>query len=176
MAAKRNVITEAVADWAKARGFRRKSSTYSLRRAETIAVVHLQRFTFGPRYFVNVALWFLEVEDVDHPKEHQCHLRARLGSLLPTRSDDIPVFDLEYGIPDDERRRAIVDLLDARVLPALLPWDSIETGLASSEGRKMLDQWVHRDAYPVLGWTIGERPSEEQVDVLKRSDALRQTR
>ena len=86
--------------WGKANGFIRKGTTLRRDQAETIAVVNLQGSQWGGRYYVNVALWLktLGGDSDSLPYEHQCHLRTRLGYLVPDERELLELLDMANGI------------------------------------------------------------------------------
>lgn len=71
------ILVEAIGKPLKAAGFKKKANTWFLNNDETIAVLNLQRSSYGPQYYINVGLWLKPLGEVDIPKEHHCHIRCR---------------------------------------------------------------------------------------------------
>ena len=113
--------------WGKANGFIRKGTTLRRDQAETIAVVNLQGSQWGGRYYVNVALWLktLGGDSDSLPYEHQCHLRTRLGYLVPDERELLELLDMANGIDAGERATRLQRLLDEYLTPMLQETDTI---------------------------------------------------
>jgi hypothetical protein len=85
-----------------------------------VQVVNLQRSSWSPLYYLNVGLWLLALGDNDHPKEHQCHVRARLEDLLPGKAPDIEcLLDLENTLDELERAQRLEAVLRLHLIPLL---------------------------------------------------------
>lgn len=117
----RNVLQTTFDEFAKEAGFTKRSGAWCRHQHESVAVIELQKSQYGPQYFVNVALWLLELGDVQCPKEHACHLRTRLTRLLPERKDELnALLDLDdASMTESHRRESLEQLLRDRLLPLL---------------------------------------------------------
>lgn len=116
-----NILRATFDDFAKAAGFTKKSGTWCRRQHETIAVLELQKSQYGSQYYVNVALWLLEIGEASCPKEHACHLRSRLTQLLPNHEDQLKVvLDLDdLTLAENVRQEMFKALLNDQLLPLI---------------------------------------------------------
>ena len=137
----RNVIQTTFDEFAKARGGTKKSGTWYLTGPDTVAVVNLQKSQYGPRYYVNVALWFLGIEASASPKPSHCHVQTRLESLVEDeeRLRVEELLDLEVDVGDDQRRCGLLAVFGTQLGPIL---DASQTlvGLTSPAGRRLLEK------------------------------------
>lgn len=118
-------------------GFTRKSTTWHLRQAETVAVVNLQRSQWGAQYYINVALWLLPLGETDAPKENKCHVRTRLERLFPDADQLLArLLDLESTVDDTTRREQLGSLLETELIPLLRACSTIEGLRATPEGER----------------------------------------
>lgn len=139
----RNVLQTTFDDFAKSAGFSKKSGTWCRRQQDTIAVIELQKSQYGARYFVNVALWFLDLGDVQCPKEQACHLRTRLECLVPDEEEQLKkLLNLDDGsIAEGDRRAALLEILRERLL-CFLDICSTLDGIRSLEDRGLLREFL----------------------------------
>lgn len=116
-----NVLRLTFNGFAKAAGFSKKSGVWCRRQHETIAVLELQKSQYGPQYYVNVALWLLELGEAECPKEHACHLRSRLDELFPAHEDQLKiVLNLDNPtLTEVERREKFESILNEQLLPLI---------------------------------------------------------
>ena len=136
-----DVVQAALDAFGRQAGFLKRSSTWHRRQPETIAVLNLQRSQYGPQYYVNVALWLLPLGETDAPKEHKCHVRTRLGTLVgPAREGRVAaLLDLEAAIDEETRRDEVLGILRSDVLPVLDACGTID-GLRSPVGERLVRQ------------------------------------
>lgn len=139
----RNVLQTTFDDFAKAAGFTKKSGTWCRRQQDTIAVLELQKSQYGAQYFVNVALWLLELGDAQCPREQACHLRSRLTRLLPEDEDRLKAaLDLDdSSLVEIERREAFLEALEERLLRLLDSCSTLE-GVRSLEATGLLSSFL----------------------------------
>lgn len=116
-----NPIMEALSECVPAEGFRRKASTWYSDKEQTILLVNLQRSRWGPQYYVNLAVWVKALGPAALPKEADCHIRCRLGALVPEEMETTvsALLDLENGLGDIDRKTAVAALLRQYGLPVL---------------------------------------------------------
>lgn len=136
----RNVLQTTIDDFAQAAGFRKQSGTWCRRQQEAIVLIELQKSQYGAKYFVNVALWLLELGDVRRcPKEQQCHVRSRLTRVLPNHQERLSaLLDLEdTSIEEDHRRVELLEILDKHLLPLLDSYSTLDQ-LRSLQARGLL--------------------------------------
>jgi hypothetical protein len=67
----------------KARGFKRSGMTWRRQQSESLAVLNVQKSNWGPEYYVNVGVFFSELDNVSNPKEYECHVRGRVEPVDP---------------------------------------------------------------------------------------------
>jgi len=92
-------------------------------------------------YYVNQAFWLTQLGDERFPKDVTCHIRDRLGSLVPDESSRIEsLLDLEHEMPGERRIEDLVALLNDRLLPL------IERGPSVVGLRALLDEGVFKGA------------------------------
>jgi hypothetical protein len=65
------LIVTAFDEVMKKAGFRKKSGSWCLDTAETIAVANLQKSNYGEQYYVNLAVWLKGLADSVFPREHK---------------------------------------------------------------------------------------------------------
>ena len=76
-----------------------------------ITVVNLQKSDYSRNYYINVAFWLKALGEEKFPKAHVCHVGIRLDMLLPDQAEEI---------------KALLDLLETRLLPLLNEGSSVE--------------------------------------------------
>ena len=131
-------------------GFRKKSGSWYLDRDEAILVANLQKSQFSRAYYVNLAVWLKRFGEKDSPKEHLCHIRVRLTSLVDDRLSK--ALDSEdESISEDERREVIESTVRTKAIPFL-------EGLSTLDGVKTMVQkghltkaFVHKDINALAG-------------------------
>lgn len=137
----RDAVQQAFDRFGKEAGFEKKSGSWYWRGDEVIAVSNLQKSQYGPQYYLNQGYWLTQFGHERFPKEHKCHIRVRLGSLLPNESSRIEeLLDLDREMPDEQRIEALVALLRGRLLPL------IERGSSVAGLRALLDEGAFKAA------------------------------
>jgi len=137
----RNSVQLAFDRFGKEAGFEKKSGSWYGRTDEVISVSNLQKSQYGPQYYFNQAFWLRQLGDERFPKQNKCHIRARLGSLLPNESGRIEqLLDLDHEMPDEVRTGELVGLLKECLLPL------IEQGSSVAGLRAMLDSGAFKAA------------------------------
>jgi hypothetical protein len=137
----RDAVQRAFDQFGKQAGFEKKSGSWYQRAEEVISVSNLQKSQYGPQYYFNQAFWLRQFGDERSPKENNCHIRARLGSLLPDQADTIErLLDLDHQMPDEQRVEELVGLLRERLLPL------IERGETVAGLRGLLDEGAFKAA------------------------------
>jgi hypothetical protein len=145
------VIQRTFDDFGKKAGYTKRSGSWYKKGADAILVLNLQKSQYGPKYFVNVALWLLAVESAEYPKEHKCHVRIRLTQLLRGQEPNISrLLDLDQPFSDPNRANQLVEIFNDSLLPILEGSDTIE-GLRSGRGRELVGKsLVTKDAQKIL--------------------------
>lgn len=135
--AETNAIARAVAEFAKTSGFKKKASSWYLARPETIVVLNLQRSQWGPRYFVNVGVWISELELLEFPKAHQCHITTRLEALTAGAVPSLAkLLDLSELLDDRDRMAQLRQVFVEHLVPVLAASISVAS-LRSASGRAL---------------------------------------
>jgi hypothetical protein len=100
-------------------GFKRKASSWYKKTDDVVLVFNLQRSSYDPVFYVNLACAPLdmEIEGMPTPKEHHCPIRIRLDAASPEDKADIrKTFDLETDVSDEERFSFVRRLISDRAL------------------------------------------------------------
>lgn len=128
----RRVIPFAIGGTLTASGFKKKANTWYLDNPETIVIVNVQKSSYGPKYYLNVAVWLKRLGKAHVPKEHKCHIRCRWNSLIPMDEKQLErLMDLgDTSLSDEKRIAEIATLMQKYVLPFLSKSTSLE-GLRS---------------------------------------------
>jgi hypothetical protein len=103
-------------------GFVGQASSWYRQTPETLLVVNLQRSSYGPLFYVNLACVPLgmEIKGMPRPKEHHCPIRIRLDAASPEDAIQInETFDLAYDVSDGERSKSVHRLISERAVPFL---------------------------------------------------------
>jgi hypothetical protein len=111
----RETIWNAIVPLAKARGFRMERATNAyISSDETSSVFNLQRSQWGQQYYLNCGIWLNRFGFVKKPREHVCHIRWRVISLLS--DDDARLLEgalnIERPIDDAARRFVFAKTVD----------------------------------------------------------------
>ena len=115
-----NPIIQAAAECGRTHGFEKRSSSWYRTEDETIAVYQVQRSSFGPQFYVNVALWLLPLGAHHYPKERECHIRTRLSQLVDDASSGLDdTLNLEFSMSASERQNNLQRLLEIYMIPLL---------------------------------------------------------
>jgi len=121
------ILTDVIDSQLKPAGFKRKASTWYKANTDTIVLLNLQKSSYGPQYYINIAVWLRAFGDVDTPKENECHIRLRWESIVPGNEKHLErLLDLENGSLSDAARISEIELLVRNhVLPFLLQVSSL---------------------------------------------------
>lgn len=140
----KDIIIETVRRSLEDRGFKRKATTWFLDQHETILLVNLQKSQWEKKYYINLAIWFKVLGAAESvPKEHLCHVRARLTSLINNRLE--AALDLEgQNLGDDEREKVIRKCLQGFGLPFLEACSTLEGLKHQASGGALAKVMVHR--------------------------------
>jgi len=107
----RAAVEHAVAKLLKPLGFKKTRATWRRPSAETVLVVNVQKFEFGPRLFVNLGVYLRRLGAETTPPEYRCHIRARLDRVVEDASSLVDALDLESKLSDEQRQRCVVDAI-----------------------------------------------------------------
>lgn len=134
-----------------AHGFRAQKRTWYAASDEATKVVDLQKSQYGEQYFINLAVCLKQLGGPEKPKEHQCHVRARLTSLLADPAPLDKALDLEDAtLSDEAREREIIGAMSQFGLPFFDEAGSLD-GLRHLDARGTLDKFfVNRQVRELL--------------------------
>lgn len=131
-------------------GFKKASGSWYSDRPETVLVANLQKSQYGSSYYINLGVWLKAIGEVAAPKEHHCHVRIRLESIVSERFRE--ALDLENPAMDEESRRMIIA---TGIIDEAIPW--LEACSSIDGIRRMLDEgrlskaMVHREIRNIVG-------------------------
>ena len=114
-------VHEAIKAGASGAGFQKEGSCWRSYGPEAILVIEPQRSQYGPLYFLNFGAYVRSLGDIKKPRELDWHVRARLSSVLsaaevkPAES----LLDFNLSMDDQDRHRALVEVIRERVVPFL---------------------------------------------------------
>lgn len=135
----RNVIQTTFDEFGRSLGGSKKSGSWYVTGPEAIAFLNLQKSQYGPRYYLNVGLWFLGVGAATKPKPTHCHVQSRLEALVPSdlRLNLEALLDLNQAVDDEERRTQLLGVLAVQLGPLIEAGTSFG-GLATEAGQRLL--------------------------------------
>ncbi len=116
----RNVVQRVFDDFGHRVDAEKKSGSWYLRGPEVTAVLNLQKSQHGPRYYINLGLWFPELDGERYPKPERSHVVLRLNDALPRwdrRIDEL--LDLERELGEAERGAELRSLFENELQPLL---------------------------------------------------------
>ncbi|WP_339735632.1 DUF4304 domain-containing protein [uncultured Gimesia sp.] len=129
------LLNNAIHTELKPHGFQRKGSNWYLSSEQVIVVLNLQRSQYSATYFLNLGFWLQQIEHIDFPGEHQCHIRTRASSLWPEgthRPEEGPprIADLlsidDYPCNEGQRLERIRQFVAEKLVPTLKAGVSVE--------------------------------------------------
>lgn len=147
----KNFLTATLDRILTACGFRKKADTWYSEKLETILVINLQKSQWGQQYYVNLAVWFKALGEVKiPPKEHLCHVRARLTVL--TNDSLEKALDLEGKELDDlQKQRIIENSIRETAIPFLEECSTLASLKRQYEGERLAKVMVHKNLKDLIG-------------------------
>lgn len=142
------VIDDIMIQIMKEHGFQKKKRNWYFENEEVTLVVNLQQSSWGKQFYINMGVVIKALENLKQPPEYKCHFSTRPEQV--TRDIERGVLNAENtAIPDEERQRAIREIMLHAVLPRLDKWKTLK-GLTEDylQGRiasKGLLLWQARD-------------------------------
>lgn len=114
-------------------GFKKKGVSWYLMNEEIISILNLQKSAYSDTYYLNLAFWIRSIEDVDYPKENQCHVRGRAGSLWANTNPSIAklLYEVSDCLDCENRLTAIRGFVRERVIPLLIEGSTL-AGLSNA--------------------------------------------
>lgn len=143
-------IQRGLAPVLKARGYSKSGATWRKRNDLTIGVLNLQGSAWGPHFYVNLGIYFRALGDRDRPTEYHCHIRTRLGELVPDRSRLDALLDFETAFDEEPRIQEIVELIVEFGLPWLDAFSTIEGARERCDFRNRNGLWITVEAREFL--------------------------
>ena len=129
----RERIWNAVDPLARAYGFKAQRRTNAfLARSETTSVLNLQRSQWGEQFYFNCGVWLNRFGQQLQPKEHTCHVRWRVASLLQDDAQQLleEALDLDTQFEEPERLKSIARAVESHGLALLAQCDTENNTLA----------------------------------------------
>jgi hypothetical protein len=143
------VIQRAFEGPLKQEGFQKKSGSWYLNGFETVVVANLQKSNYGEQYYVNLAIWLKALGDDLFPKEHKCHIRLRLGSLVGQQP--LRCFDMDdTSITEAARDTSIRTVVEREVIPFLKECSTLKGIRRHLDDGKLRSGFVHRQVLDLL--------------------------
>ena len=150
------------------RDFVRRKKYWHLALPETILVVEMQKSEFSNKYYVNLAVSLRQLSEDPTPREHKCHFRHRLESLVKEveyakrRNETssavlgpLQIFkalDLEdMSTSESERAETIENAMIQHGLPFLFQFESIEKIRAKLLEKEKRDYAVSGAVWKIAG-------------------------
>jgi len=141
------LVREALGLPLKNAGFKKKSDSWYWSNDEVVLVVNLQKSQYGDQYYVNCAVALKSLGAIQFPKEHHCHIRFRLTSIVSDqeREEIGIVFDLENGSVTDQKRTEEISRLIRDIALPILKGCSSRDGIAETYKSGILRKaFVHK--------------------------------
>ncbi|ESY87752.1 hypothetical protein X739_07180 [Mesorhizobium sp. LNHC220B00] len=126
------IVGQALVETASRHGFRGvRAKNFYREWPETICVLNLQKSSWGPRFYINAAVWFTRLGPERRPKEYNCHIRWRVNSLMGDEQSKAfeQALNLEQLLSDDQRLSLVKDGVDAYGFRLLSRCDSEQAAL-----------------------------------------------
>lgn len=155
----RNIVQTTFDHFGKYLGGSKKAGCWYVAGSDAIIVLNLQKSQYGPKYFINVALWFTGIGEAITPKPSHCHVQTRLETLVPeaVRLQVEALLDLDVGIDDGERQTELWEVLTRQLEPVIEAGKTLE-GLGTDTGRHLLSKsLIDGDGQRFLAAQAGEQ-------------------
>lgn len=143
-------IQRGLAPVLKARGYAKSGATWRKRNDETVGVLNLQGSAWGPLFYFNLGIYFRALGDHARPSENHCHIRTRLGQLVPDQSRLNALLDFETPFDEGARIQEIVEIVVEFGLPWLDTLSTIEGVRERCDFRNRNDLWITVEAREFL--------------------------
>lgn len=116
------LVKEALGVPLKEAGFKKNADSWYFSNKDVVLLVNLQKSQYGNQYYVNGGIALKSLGAAEFVKEHLCHIRFRLTSLVSEEEGKKieSVFDLENeSLTDQQRTEEISTLVRNVALPIL---------------------------------------------------------
>lgn len=113
-------------------GFKRKSNSWYWSNDEVVLLVNLQKSQYGAQYYVNCGVALKSIDNIEFPKEHHCHIRFRLTSVVSEEEKEgiESVFNLENESLTDQQRKNEISMLIRNIALPILKECATKNGIA----------------------------------------------
>jgi len=103
----------------KQTGFKKSAFNWHRKLNNVVQVINIQGSQWSKAVYINLGVFFLEIEQKDKPKEYDCHIRQRLSGISPNLERCNELLDLENPIDDAQRFHEIIHLIETVCIPWL---------------------------------------------------------
>jgi hypothetical protein len=124
------MLQQALAPGLKAAGFRKTGANWHRYRQADVAVINLQGSQWGPSFYLNLGVYFLELGNKARPTEPHCHIRSRLEAHVPEFTRVHQLLDFGYELDLSARGKELATLLHTFGIPWL---DQVATKAGAKE-------------------------------------------
>jgi hypothetical protein len=115
-----------------------------------IAILRRPQSNYGPRYYLNYAVWLRQLGTAVHPREEMCHIRMRADSVVSDDAQLTSVLDMDTNMPLDRRRQILETVMMTELIPFIDQSRTIDAiKKLIGEGR-LRGAMVHAQARPLL--------------------------
>jgi hypothetical protein len=76
-------------------GFLKHGATWHHSKGSVIHVVNVQGSQWSKAFYVNLGIFFTQIDMAESPAQHLCHVRARLSDLVPDAGRLANLLDLD---------------------------------------------------------------------------------
>jgi hypothetical protein len=134
-------------------GFKKKASSWYLEQEDTLVLVDLQKSNFGDQFYTNVAAWLKVLGRNVFPKEHQCHIRIRLGAAYPElKAPADKLLNLEdLSLTDAQRSDGINQLFINGIIPLTTLFKDVDSAKNALHSSILSGALVTKRAQELLG-------------------------
>jgi hypothetical protein len=136
------LLANAVKPMLKMAEFKKTAFYWHRKQGNVIQVVNFQGSQWSKTVYVNLGVFFLDIEEQEKPKEYDCHIRQRLPGISPDLKRCNELFNLENSLSNEERYSEVVELLETVAIPWL-------ERCSSKEGAKYYLEHEKKHGLPV---------------------------
>jgi|GEM_PF-1813870 len=112
-------LANAIKPMLKKAGFKKTAFNWHRKQGNVIQVINFQGSQWSKTVYVNLGVFFLEIEEQEKPKEYDCHIRQRLPGISSNLKRCNELFDLENSLSNEERYTEVIKLLETAAIPWL---------------------------------------------------------
>lgn len=148
-------------------GFVRRKLMWQRRTQDTIFIIDAQKSNYSAKYFINVCLWLRAIDDVPWPAMKDAHVRSRLDSLLPPKTEDerkdLAAFNFSTLDQDSAERALRIRRCLSRLQPYIAAAESIASLRTSPQGQEFLEDsrsLIRGEALSYFGFVPRDDPGQ----------------